>query len=68
MAFEEIKAEIGILLGQLEHQPEDRREIYLTIHEKLNEIRAMGMPVPGDLVAFEKALEEEFGTPPNSDD
>jgi hypothetical protein len=28
--------------------------------EKLNELRAYGMPLPADLVAMEKALEAEF--------
>jgi len=28
--------------------------------EKLNELRAYGMPLPADLVALEKGLGEEF--------
>jgi hypothetical protein len=28
--------------------------------EKLNELKAYGMPLPQDLVALEKALEAEF--------
>ena len=60
MAFDELEAEIGFLITQMETQPEDRHEIYLLIREKLNEMRAFGMPLPEDLVAFEKALEAEF--------
>jgi len=67
MAFDDILAEIGLLMTQMENQPEDRRELYMMLHEQLNEIRATGMPVPDDLVELEKALEEEFGRPTPSD-
>ena len=42
------------------HQPEDRHELYLQIRERLNEMRAYGMPVPEDLVKFEEELEAQF--------
>ena len=60
MAFEDLKAEIALLLNQMENQPEDRHELYLQVREKLNEMRAFGMPVPEDLVHLEKELEAEF--------
>lgn len=60
MALEEIEAEISFLVSQMENQPEDRHEIYLQLREKLNELRAFGMPVPADLLRLEKALEQEF--------
>ena len=62
MAFEDMQAELGLLLTQLENErrPEDRHEIYLVIMRKLNELKAYGMPLPQDLVALEKALEAEF--------
>ena len=60
MAFEDLKAEIGLLLTQMENQPEDRHELYLQIREKLNEMRAFGLPLPEDLVRLEKELEAEF--------
>lgn len=60
MAFDDIQAELSLLINRLENQPEDRHEIYLMIHEKLNELRAMGLPVPDDLAALEKALGDEF--------
>ena len=44
----------------MENQPEDPHELYLQIREKLNEMRAFGMPLPADLVAFEKDLEAQF--------
>jgi hypothetical protein len=60
MAFEDLKAELALLLNQMENQPEDRHELYLQIREKLNEMRAFGMPLPDDLVRLERELETEF--------
>lgn len=58
--LDEYQAEISLLLTQMENRPEDRHELYLQIREKLNELRAFGMPVPEDLVRLEEELEEEF--------
>jgi hypothetical protein len=60
MAFDNLKAEIALLLNQMENQPEDRHELYLQVREKLNEMRAFGMPLPEDLVRLERELEAEF--------
>ena len=60
MAFENIKAELGLLLTRMQNEPEDRHELYLQVMEKLNELKAFGMPLPQDLVALEEALGEEF--------
>src|SRR5215475_14020713 len=60
MAFEDLKAELALLINQMENQPEDPHELYLQIREKLNEMRAFGMPLPEDLVEFERDLEEQF--------
>ena len=60
MAFDDLKAELALLINQMENQPEDPHELYLQIREKLNEMRAFGMPLPEDLVGFEKELEAQF--------
>ena len=62
MAFEDVQAELGLLLTQMENErrPEDRYEIYLVISRKLNELKAYGMPLPEDLVQLERSLEQEF--------
>ena len=57
MAFESIKAEIDLLLAAMINQPEDAREIREQVREKLNELRAMGMPLPVDLVTLESKLD-----------
>jgi len=60
MAFEAVKAEIGILLTKMQNEPEDRHELYLQLMEKMNELKAYGMPIPEDLLQLEAALEAEF--------
>ena len=59
MAFDDIKAELGILMTRMQNEPQDRHELYLQLMEKLNELRAYGMPLPQDLVTLEKALEDK---------
>lgn len=66
MAFEEIKAEFSLLFQEMEPQPQDLHELYEMLHEKLNEIRATGMPVPEDLRQLEDRLDAYF-TPPGDD-
>jgi predicted nucleic acid-binding Zn-ribbon protein len=60
MAFEQLKAEIGLLLSEMENEPEDLHELLDQIHEKLAQMRATGMPLPADLVELERRLDEEF--------
>ena len=60
MALDEIEAEISLLLTQMENQPEDKHELYLQLRERLNEMRAFGMPVPDDLKRLMAGLEAEF--------
>ena len=61
MAFERIKAEIDVLLGALQEKaPLDRYELYAEIMQKLNQLKAYGMPLPADLVELEHRLEREF--------
>jgi hypothetical protein len=60
MAFENAKVEIAMLMAALRDAPHDRHELYLEIMQKLNELRAYGMPLPDDLVELEHRLEQEF--------
>jgi hypothetical protein len=68
MAFENVQAEIGILMTRMQNEPQDRHELYLQLMEKLNEMKAFGMPLPQDLVDLEKALEEEFAADKRADE
>ncbi len=60
MAFEDLKAEISLLLSQINNQPEDVHELYEVLHQKLNELRATGQALPKDLVALEQRMLKEF--------
>lgn len=60
MAFEDIEAELGLLLTRMQDEPADRHELYFQVMQKLNAMKATGMPLPADLVLFEKRLEAEF--------
>jgi hypothetical protein len=54
------EAELGLLLTKMQDEPVDLHELYQLIRQKLNELKAFGMPLPADLVQFEHDLEAEF--------
>ena len=60
MALEALKAEIALLLNQMENQPQDLHELHLVLMEKLSEMRALGLPLPQDLIELEAKLEADF--------
>ena len=72
MAFENLKMGITMLMDEIEKRPKDRLELEEQIREKLAEFRSLGLPLPEDLVKFEKALEDNplptEDTPAASDD
>ena len=63
MALEELQAQINLLVSQINNQPEDVHEIYELLHQKLNELRSTGQPLPQDLLDLEKRMLEEFPRP-----
>ena len=60
MAFERLQTEIAMLLEEMQNQPEDKWELHEQILEKLNELRALGLPLPDDLVELEETLASEL--------
>ncbi|PSJ64778.1 hypothetical protein [Kumtagia ephedrae] len=58
MALEQLKAQIALLMQQMVNQPEDAYEVHEQVREKLTEYRALGMPLPQDLVDLERRLDE----------
>jgi len=60
MAFEQLKAQIGMLLGEMNDQPEDLHELYQQVHQELSQMRATGMDLTADLVELEQRLLAEF--------
>ncbi|MBN9253035.1 MULTISPECIES: hypothetical protein [unclassified Mesorhizobium] len=65
MALESLKAQISLLLEEMVNQPEDEHEIQEQLREKLREMRAMGLPLPADLVALEKQLDDDLDVEEN---
>jgi len=63
MSFENIKAGIALLLEQASETPEDAHQIYQEVREKLDELRAFGLPLPQDLVDLEADLKKDLDTP-----
>ncbi|MDO8351839.1 MAG: hypothetical protein Q7T14_00120 [Aestuariivirga sp.] len=63
MALEELQAQINLLVSQINNQPEDVHELYELLHQKLNELRGTGQPLPQDLLDLEKRMLEEFPRP-----
>jgi hypothetical protein len=59
MAFEQLKAEIAMLVQQMEDEPEDVHELHARIRQKLAELKATGQPLPDDLTALERRLDSE---------
>jgi len=64
MAFEAIKAEIRALLEQSVEEPQDSHELHQQLIERLNEMRATGMPLPDDLVELERRLTASYDALP----
>lgn len=62
MAFEDIQAEIANLLNLMEDHPKGKHEVLEQIREKLNELKAFGLPLPEDLVILEQELERDLMT------
>ena len=60
MDRDEIEAAVSLLLDDMEGEWGDRHEIFLRVQQLLDQMRAMGMPLPEDLVRMEEELSAEF--------
>lgn len=52
----ELLATINLLAEQLDHKPDDLHEVHFKVQEIIRELRATGMPVPEDLLEFDREL------------
>jgi hypothetical protein len=57
MAFEQLRAQIAMLMDEIAAEPEDAHALQESVREKLGEMRAMGLPLPDDLVELEATLD-----------
>ena len=67
MSFEDLQAEVSLLLTQMENQPKDLHEIQEVLREKINEMKAFGLPIPDNFLKFEKELQGDFATSAKDD-
>lgn len=59
MSFEALKAGIALILDEIEKRPEDRHILQEELREKIAELRALGLPVPEDIVRLERQLADD---------
>ena len=60
MDIQELENAVALLIEDMEGDLGDSHEIYLRLQQSLAGMRAMGMPLPDDLVQMERKLGEEF--------
>lgn len=60
MSSHEIPAEVSRLLAEITERPEDRYELYVELHGKLEQLRAQGVPVPEKIERLERGLRVEM--------
>lgn len=57
---QEIEAAVLQFMQEFEGEIEDAHELHERLRQTLDGMRAMGMPLPDDLVRMERELSEEF--------
>lgn len=60
MDREELQASLAVLLEQMEGDQGDSHEVWLRLRQILDGMRAMGMPLPDDLLRMERELAADF--------
>ncbi len=70
MALEQFRIQVAMLMDEIAQNPTDAHQFQERLRETLMEMRAMGLPLPDDLVEVEEYLEEslEEGVPQAEDD
>ena len=61
--FEDLKASIAVIMEQIAERPDERHVLQEALREKIAALRALGRPVPDDILRLEKALDD-----PENDD
>lgn len=60
MAFEQMRVQIAMLMDEIAGSSGDAHELQENLREKLAEMKALGLPLPQDLVDLEAALETDL--------
>jgi hypothetical protein len=64
---QEIEAAVALLLEQADEPVEDAHELLERLRQVLDQMRAMGMTPPEDLLLLESGLDAELTGPPQPD-
>ncbi len=56
----ELEAAVSLFIDEMEGEQGDRHELWQRVHTMIDQMRATGMPAPGDLIRLAAALEAEF--------
>jgi hypothetical protein len=59
MGTQRLIAELNLLMDAAQREPEDLHELHFRVVEMMNQLRAMGEPIPEDLLRFERELTDE---------
>lgn len=59
MELAELKAEMATMLDDVEEERRDFREVYVHLHNRIKEMKAMETTVPDELRRLAKQLEDE---------
>lgn len=60
MKEQELEAALSLLIEEMEGEQGGGHEIHLRLRQTLAAMRAMGMPLPDDLVRMEREMSAEF--------
>jgi hypothetical protein len=63
MNEQELEVALSLLLEDMEDQGTDSHEIFIRLDQLFNSMRALGMPLPEDLVRLHDELAKGFGGP-----
>jgi hypothetical protein len=63
MALEQFRVQIAMIMDEIAKNPEDEHALQENLREKLAEMKAMGLPLPDDLVDLETFLEDDLEQP-----
>ncbi|MGP1397010.1 MAG: hypothetical protein ACTS3R_16005 [Inquilinaceae bacterium] len=60
MTDQDFDVALALLMEDMEGDQGDRHEIFMRVKQMIDQMRAMGMPPPDDLVRLEDQLAAEF--------
>jgi hypothetical protein len=58
MGTQRLIAELNLLMDEAQREPEDLHELHFRVVNLINQLRAMGEPIPEDFLRFERELSE----------